>query len=45
MMESPDLRSPDTLKQLIRILNSLHNECISRELRSDAAVFKLMGTL
>lgn len=51
MMESPDVRSTGTLKQLIRILNSLHDECISRDLRSDAAVFfhlilvfKLMGT-
>nr|XP_046232923.1 E3 ubiquitin-protein ligase rnf213-beta [Scatophagus argus]XP_046232924.1 E3 ubiquitin-protein ligase rnf213-beta [Scatophagus argus] len=33
MQESPDLRSVDTLKLLIRILNSLHDECISRDLR------------
>lgn len=34
MQESPDLRSVNTIKQLIRILNSLHEECISRDLRS-----------
>ncbi|XP_060883843.1 E3 ubiquitin-protein ligase rnf213-beta [Labrus mixtus] len=33
MQESPDLRSVETLQQLIRILNSFHEECISRELR------------
>uniref|UniRef100_UPI0037E7EAB2 E3 ubiquitin-protein ligase rnf213-beta n=1 Tax=Semicossyphus pulcher TaxID=241346 RepID=UPI0037E7EAB2 len=33
MQESPDVRSVDTLQQLIRILNSFHDECISRELR------------
>ncbi|XP_026207099.1 E3 ubiquitin-protein ligase rnf213-beta isoform X2 [Anabas testudineus] len=33
MRESPDIRSVDTLQQLIRILNSFHNECISRDLR------------
>ncbi|XP_071319372.1 E3 ubiquitin-protein ligase rnf213-beta isoform X2 [Trachinotus anak] len=33
MQESPDVRSMDTLRQLIRILNSFHNECISRDLR------------
>ncbi|XP_053269183.1 E3 ubiquitin-protein ligase rnf213-beta isoform X1 [Pleuronectes platessa] len=33
MQESPDMRSEDTLKQLIRILNSFHNECIIRDLR------------
>ncbi|KAM7381116.1 hypothetical protein PAMA_012108 [Pampus argenteus] len=33
MQESPDIRSVDTLQQLIRILNSYHRECISRELR------------
>uniref|UniRef100_A0A3P8SYM7 RING-type E3 ubiquitin transferase n=1 Tax=Amphiprion percula TaxID=161767 RepID=A0A3P8SYM7_AMPPE len=30
--ESPDIRSVDTLQQLIRILNSFHDECISRVL-------------
>ncbi|KAM6964707.1 E3 ubiquitin-protein ligase rnf213-beta [Tautogolabrus adspersus] len=33
MQESPDLRSVETLQQLIRILNSFHEECISRDLR------------
>ncbi|XP_044192717.1 E3 ubiquitin-protein ligase rnf213-beta isoform X2 [Thunnus albacares] len=33
MQESPDVRSVDTLQKLIRILNSYHNDCISRELR------------
>ncbi|KAM4526288.1 E3 ubiquitin-protein ligase rnf213-beta [Fundulus diaphanus] len=33
MQESPDLRSVKTLQQLIRILNSFHDECISRDLR------------
>ncbi|XP_028991062.2 E3 ubiquitin-protein ligase rnf213-beta [Betta splendens] len=33
MQESPDLRSVETLQQLIRILNSFHDECISRDLR------------
>ncbi|XP_034426662.1 E3 ubiquitin-protein ligase rnf213-beta-like [Hippoglossus hippoglossus] len=33
MQESPDMRSVDTLQKLIRILNSFHNECISRDLR------------
>ncbi|AWP18160.1 putative E3 ubiquitin-protein ligase RNF213-like [Scophthalmus maximus] len=33
MQASPDVRSVDTLRQLIRILNSFHNECIGRELR------------
>ncbi|XP_070782783.1 E3 ubiquitin-protein ligase rnf213-beta [Enoplosus armatus] len=33
MQETPDLRSMDTLQQLIRILNSFHDECISRDLR------------
>ncbi|XP_040922673.1 E3 ubiquitin-protein ligase rnf213-beta isoform X2 [Toxotes jaculatrix] len=33
MQESPDVRSLDTLQQLIRILNSFHDECISRDLR------------
>ncbi|TKS89378.1 E3 ubiquitin-protein ligase rnf213-beta [Collichthys lucidus] len=33
MQESPDLRNVDTLQQLIRILNSFHDECISRDLR------------
>ncbi|XP_072229611.1 E3 ubiquitin-protein ligase rnf213-beta isoform X2 [Leuresthes tenuis] len=33
MQESPDIRSVDTLQQLIRILNSFHDDCISRELR------------
>ncbi|XP_042252605.1 E3 ubiquitin-protein ligase rnf213-beta [Thunnus maccoyii] len=33
MQESPDVRSVDTLQKLIRILNSYHKECISRELR------------
>ncbi|XP_008298790.1 E3 ubiquitin-protein ligase rnf213-beta [Stegastes partitus] len=33
MQESPDVRSVDTLQQLIRILNSFHEECISRDLR------------
>lgn len=37
MQESPDVRSVGTLKQLIRILNSLHDECISRDLRSGSA--------
>lgn len=37
MQESPDVRSVDTLKLLIRILNSLHDECISRDLRSGSA--------
>lgn len=34
MQESPDVKSVDTLQQLIRILNSFHEECISRDLRS-----------
>ncbi|KAM6951514.1 E3 ubiquitin-protein ligase rnf213-beta [Aplochiton taeniatus] len=33
MQDSPDLRSLETLQQLIRILNSYHEECISRDLR------------
>ncbi|XP_005805466.2 E3 ubiquitin-protein ligase rnf213-beta [Xiphophorus maculatus] len=33
MQESPDVRSVNTLEQLIRILNSFHDECISRDLR------------
>ncbi|KAM4715158.1 LOW QUALITY PROTEIN: E3 ubiquitin-protein ligase rnf213-beta [Anableps anableps] len=33
MQESPDMKSVNTLEQLIRILNSFHDECISRELR------------
>ncbi|KAM4524138.1 E3 ubiquitin-protein ligase rnf213-beta isoform 2-T2 [Odontesthes bonariensis] len=33
MQESPDIRSLDTLRQLIRILNSFHDDCISRDLR------------
>ncbi|XP_074519497.1 E3 ubiquitin-protein ligase rnf213-beta [Halichoeres trimaculatus] len=33
MQESPDLRSVGTLQQLIRILNSFHDESISRDLR------------
>ncbi|XP_036938207.1 E3 ubiquitin-protein ligase rnf213-beta [Acanthopagrus latus] len=33
MQESPDISSVDTLQQLIRILNSFHDECISRDLR------------
>ncbi|KAM3838360.1 E3 ubiquitin-protein ligase rnf213-beta-like, partial [Diretmus argenteus] len=33
MQDSRDIRSVDTLQQLIRILNSYHAECISRELR------------
>lgn len=33
MHESPDIRRVDTLQQLIRILNSFHNECIGRDLR------------
>ncbi|XP_023274609.1 E3 ubiquitin-protein ligase rnf213-beta-like [Seriola lalandi dorsalis] len=33
MQESPDVRSVETLEQLIRILNSFHDECISRDLR------------
>uniref|UniRef100_H3D2U7 Uncharacterized protein n=1 Tax=Tetraodon nigroviridis TaxID=99883 RepID=H3D2U7_TETNG len=33
MRESPDVKSAVTLEQLIRILNSLHDECISGELR------------
>ncbi|XP_059181122.1 E3 ubiquitin-protein ligase rnf213-beta [Centropristis striata] len=33
VQESADVRSVDTLQQLIRILNSFHDECISRELR------------
>ncbi|XP_070707447.1 E3 ubiquitin-protein ligase rnf213-beta [Pempheris klunzingeri] len=33
MQESPDVRNLDTLQQLIRILNSFHDECISRDLR------------
>lgn len=41
MPECPDVRSVGTLKQLIRILISLHNECISRDLRSGAVVFNL----
>lgn len=39
MRESPDVRSVVTLEKLIRILNSLHDECISRELRSWPAFF------
>ncbi|XP_069374050.1 E3 ubiquitin-protein ligase rnf213-beta isoform X2 [Paralichthys olivaceus] len=33
MQGSPDVRSVVTLKKLIQILNSFHNECISRDLR------------
>ncbi|XP_033975098.1 E3 ubiquitin-protein ligase rnf213-beta isoform X3 [Trematomus bernacchii] len=33
MQESPDVKSVDTLQQLIRILNSFHDECMSRDLR------------
>ncbi|XP_051273053.1 E3 ubiquitin-protein ligase rnf213-beta isoform X1 [Dicentrarchus labrax] len=33
MKESPDVRTLDTLQKLIRILNSFHAECISRDLR------------
>ncbi|XP_015244846.1 PREDICTED: E3 ubiquitin-protein ligase RNF213 [Cyprinodon variegatus] len=33
MQESPDMRSLKALQQLIRILNSFHDECISRDLR------------
>ncbi|XP_076154176.1 E3 ubiquitin-protein ligase rnf213-beta isoform X3 [Alosa pseudoharengus] len=33
MEEAPDLQSKDSLEQLIRILNSYHNESISRDLR------------
>ncbi|XP_034563927.1 E3 ubiquitin-protein ligase rnf213-beta [Notolabrus celidotus] len=33
MQESSDLRSVETLQQLIRILNAFHDECISRDLR------------
>ncbi|XP_037836891.1 E3 ubiquitin-protein ligase rnf213-beta isoform X2 [Kryptolebias marmoratus] len=33
MQESPDVRGVNTLQQLIRILNSFHDECISRDLR------------
>ncbi|XP_054454921.1 E3 ubiquitin-protein ligase rnf213-beta [Anoplopoma fimbria] len=33
MQESPDVRRVETLQQLIRILNSFHDECISRDLR------------
>ncbi|KAM4623618.1 E3 ubiquitin-protein ligase rnf213-beta [Polymixia lowei] len=33
MQDCPDLRSVDTLEQFIRILNSYHAECISRDLR------------
>ncbi|KAM6896925.1 E3 ubiquitin-protein ligase rnf213-beta [Xenentodon cancila] len=33
MQDSPEIRSVDTLQQLIRILNSFHNECFSRDLR------------
>uniref|UniRef100_A0A3Q2DU59 RING-type E3 ubiquitin transferase n=1 Tax=Cyprinodon variegatus TaxID=28743 RepID=A0A3Q2DU59_CYPVA len=32
MQESPDMRSLKALQQLIRILNSFHDECISRDL-------------
>ncbi|XP_056152727.1 E3 ubiquitin-protein ligase rnf213-beta [Lampris incognitus] len=35
MRDSPDLRSVDTLKQLIRILNSFHAKCVSKDLRYD----------
>lgn len=38
MQESPDLKSVETLRQLIRILNSFHDECVSRDLRSDTYV-------
>ncbi|XP_026171361.1 E3 ubiquitin-protein ligase rnf213-beta isoform X2 [Mastacembelus armatus] len=33
MQESPDVKSVHTLQQLIRILNSFHDECISTDLR------------
>nr|XP_046210346.1 E3 ubiquitin-protein ligase rnf213-beta isoform X1 [Oncorhynchus gorbuscha]XP_046210347.1 E3 ubiquitin-protein ligase rnf213-beta isoform X1 [Oncorhynchus gorbuscha]XP_046210348.1 E3 ubiquitin-protein ligase rnf213-beta isoform X1 [Oncorhynchus gorbuscha] len=33
MQDSPDLRNVDTLQQLIRILNSYHQKCISGDLR------------
>ena len=35
MQDSPDLRSVGTLQQLMRILNFYHEECISKDLRSD----------
>ncbi|KAL6095331.1 uncharacterized protein ACO6RY_16557 [Pungitius sinensis] len=34
MQASPDVRSLDTLRQLIRVLNLFHDECIGPELRS-----------
>ncbi|KAF3854020.1 hypothetical protein F7725_014708 [Dissostichus mawsoni] len=37
MQESPDVKSVDTLQQLIRILNCFHDECMSRDLRSGSA--------
>ncbi|KAK1881703.1 E3 ubiquitin-protein ligase rnf213-beta [Dissostichus eleginoides] len=33
MQDSPDVKSVDTLQQLIRILNCFHDECMSRDLR------------
>ncbi|KAM3592519.1 uncharacterized protein V6R79_020598 [Siganus canaliculatus] len=33
MQDSPDVRDVEMLQQLIRILNSLHDECLSRDLR------------
>ncbi|XP_029934003.1 E3 ubiquitin-protein ligase rnf213-beta [Myripristis murdjan] len=33
MQDSPGMKSVDTLQKLIRILNSYHAECVSRELR------------
>ncbi|XP_047465467.1 E3 ubiquitin-protein ligase rnf213-beta [Mugil cephalus] len=35
MEEWPDVGSEETLRQLIRILNSFHKKCISRDLRFD----------
>ncbi|KAM9716156.1 E3 ubiquitin-protein ligase rnf213-beta [Menidia menidia] len=34
VQEAPDVRSVETLRRLIRILNSFHSECISQELRA-----------
>ncbi|KAM8837147.1 E3 ubiquitin-protein ligase rnf213-beta [Spinachia spinachia] len=34
MQASPDVRSVDTLRKLIRVLNRFHDECIATELRS-----------
>lgn len=45
MQESPEIRSVGTLEQLIRILNSFHDKCISRDLRSDPGFIRTCGLI